>query len=226
MSFIRMSMIWSLCQIESTSPWRSWRRWQHCSGWSSPGAAVTVQPFLQWLLSGFPSWDVPAAQGWCSLWEEAGAGAGSLSTKDSPLSFCSLLIFWEVFCVRGFENRAVSWVCFPMLPWNFCFAGKLVKSVVAQLCLVFAFSRLAPCLNASGALGHTSTSLWKELLPHYPFWWVEMGGLLTALSLQWRCLSGRFISMYLTVHILSKVIVPSRRENWQFIALLLPPQRK
>lgn len=88
---------------------------------------------------------------------------------QSPLSFCSLLIFWEVFCVRGFENRAVSWVCFPMLPWNPCFARKLLKSVVPQLGLVFAFSRLAPCLYASGVLGHTSTSLLKELLPHYPF---------------------------------------------------------
>lgn len=226
MSFVRMNMIWSLCQIESTSSWRSFKKWQRCSGWSHTGIIVTVQPFLRCLLLGFPSWDVPVGQGRCSLWEEAGAGAGSLSTKDSPLSFCSLLIFWEIFCVRGFENGAMSWVCFKRCRGIRALLQNWGSQCYHSFTLCLLFSRLAPCLYASGVLGHTSTSLLKELLPHYPFWWVEMGGLLTALFLQWRRLSGRFISMYLTVNILSKVIVASRRENWQFIALLLPPQRK
>lgn len=53
-----------------------------------------------------------------------------------------------------------------------------------------------------------------------------MGGFLMALFLQWRCLSGRFVQKYLTVNILAEVIVPSKREDWQFIALLLPLLRK
>lgn len=60
--------------------------------------------------------------------------------------------FWK-FCVRSFENRAVSWVCFPTLPWSSCFAGKLVKSVVPQLCLVFAVlqpSSMSVCLWGFG----------------------------------------------------------------------------
>lgn len=55
---------------------------------------------------------------------------------------------------RGFEYRAVSWVCFPTLPWNSCFAGKLGKSVVPELCLVFAVlqaSSMSVCLWGFGA---------------------------------------------------------------------------